>query len=174
MSAIGDESHNPSARPSLTGLVAGAIGAGVPHGQSQGQGFAAAAEEAARVAAMQHSFLDADTLSYLQRDLDLETVECEFDEKVWRVLTEPATMQCGGPCRRYNPQCTSWLQRRVALEEAFRLLPSRTRRRGRLRESPDTATPGAAPGGLLAIPRVFSLRSARFELPLNSAALNCE
>lgn len=76
------------------------------------------------------------------------------------------------------------------------MLPPHAKRRDRLRTSPDAPPDaGAVPvvpdaaldgpadgdaasrapsGSLLGIPRVFSLRSARFELPLNSAALNCE
>ncbi|KAE8738709.1 hypothetical protein FOCC_FOCC015805 [Frankliniella occidentalis] len=156
VSAIGDESHNPSTRPSLTGT--GLLASGGSFGAAYGPGMAAAraaAEEAARLRSVASSFLDAESLTHLQRDLDLETVECEFDAK-----------------------------RRLALEEAFRLLPKHAKRRvrDRVRDGAGVDAPPANPaadgesqpgsGGLLGIPRVFSLRSARFELPLNSAALN--
>lgn len=84
VSAIGDESHNPSVRPSLT-LPAGGLGLGAGLLGLQGPGgaaAAAAAAESARLRALERSFLDAESLTHLQRDLDLETVECEFDEKV--------------------------------------------------------------------------------------------
>ncbi|XP_063216704.1 uncharacterized protein LOC134527719 isoform X2 [Bacillus rossius redtenbacheri] len=138
VSTLDPDSHNPSARPSL---------AAVPHDEGHKQSAASSIPECRPPCDARESFLDRDTLRHLQRELDQEVVESEFNHKKHLVLKEALRMASG--------------RRKAAPSEEMR----------QLKKELGASSAGGHSELLLGVPRNFSRQSARFELPMDSRAL---
>lgn len=140
VSTLGDDFHNPSARPSIVSAMSGA------ESITPDIKLAPFTSASCQSGVTGRSFIDAAILKQLQRELDQQVIDSEFD-----------------PRRKY------------ALEEALKSRPS-GRRPAEGKElrmiKKKLQVPKRNDDKWLTVPRIFTRKSSRFELPLDSRTLN--
>ncbi|XP_066995852.2 uncharacterized protein [Anabrus simplex] len=140
ISAMSDESRYASTRPSLTpGMV--------PHGETLPDVEATIPSiDDHRLSTSGNSYIDPLILKQLQRELDQEVLECEFDPRKHKALEEALKSRQA--------------ERRHPMGEEMKKLKR------------ELSLPPTNTDLWLSLPRVFSRESVRFELPLDLRKLN--
>jgi hypothetical protein len=134
VATIGPDSHNASARPSLVPLSLDEAPDTIDKGKNSARPSKCWEID---------SYLDAEILKQLRRELNEEIIDNEFNHK-----------------------------RRKALEEAMKTIPKdKTNCEALIRVQNELKLPPVNTDLWLSLPRIFTRSSARFELPLDSRTL---